>query len=1238
MRIHRTIMSLGLSVLMAVSQIPFELSLSVTAASENAQTKRVMVSLGDSYSSGEGIEPFYSQDGIVDKILEEGKSGQGSFSKDVQDWLAHRSEACWSGRLKLPGVSGTMSDHPNENWFFVASSGAVIANLDNKQKKTYDLCKRYLSEHKVALDALDILSREFSESEIDKIMEGAINKGEDAQGRFAKLLTSDQYEELYKFYENLPYLTATDQEVIDPQLSVFDDLDSVDYVTMTMSGNDVGFTQIVEKAVPESFFQRVEKLQEVSQRNTHRNNNLQYQIDPLGSTPNSAIAPNDLTNLLNSKLQLFDTEVGPRLKDAYIAVQERAGSNAKIIVAGYPKLLNEKGSALFSAEASKQIDNCACIFNTKIKNIVEDSRINGGLNIYFVPVVDSFSGREAGTSDPYINYVEFTQSNDIDQGAFVSAYSIHPNEKGAAAYADAVQDKIDELEDNGIISGIIYEERPDTPVSDITSRIEKITAVNYDTDYKKSVYVDPAENTTFGKWRVSGDVGLIRNDSTGDDEGFSKLETKNLLYYSEDQISSTGHYEMVLPPGNYQLEVTCCDGTQFTLMDPNDPEQAEVVEVKARDVIKTKNIYLTEQEFGEPGSSYSWALEPSVEADDIYVVDTDEAYLDQDRIDKACAGFGMESKYSAYDSAAYRIGGTVGLIDYSGNILVTNEKHNVFTVQNGTIDVDYFWQFGWPGDPSCFYDYDESTGEITDEWNVPYNGTDTILVGKHDDQWNWKYGLYKKDTFLTSIDFENGKMNFASNNGVFALYKNDKWGYFDKDGNQIIDFVCDSVGCVPDGMLGLCVTGYGTDETGTDISESDSIHEHNDIYMATDGYIPVRIDGQWALYDVSGTQVIPTDVFAEIRPVHNGLAWVKDKETGLWGVIQLEESGDTTTDPDKQEDGSEENSAYLEDMPIIESDQYADNEGDSFVYKIGEHKHTRGNTDIDGVSHTHGLEVWIARWNYTDESSWAYSVFDLGGKYSSLSGKGVLIKSYNTTNFDTTLEFIGDGKLIKSYHLTPASIPFDIDINISGVKQLKVYAYDNKAASGGTSFGLTEMALTSDPRSSEYSEDELKSAVENASDGRIGAWAYADYDRDGNKEAFAVMIEDDSDNIKSVYYVNHTAEITQMNSDVKEFLYDETTSDHPRYLENREQGFFTVDMGAYGSGWRSLLYSVKNSEPYELQLSQNIQGFYKDDKGFYTTESDFSNGYHEYPEVNLIYDPTVKEFTKGTRRTDEDIQ
>lgn len=93
--------------------------------------KMIMVSMGDSYSSGEGIPPFYGQrdeDGneldISDKVIND-------------DWLAHRSTLSWPGMLKLPGVSGTMADHKDENWFFVAASGATTNNIENDFKKTY---------------------------------------------------------------------------------------------------------------------------------------------------------------------------------------------------------------------------------------------------------------------------------------------------------------------------------------------------------------------------------------------------------------------------------------------------------------------------------------------------------------------------------------------------------------------------------------------------------------------------------------------------------------------------------------------------------------------------------------------------------------------------------------------------------------------------------------------------------------------------------------------------------------------------------------------------------------------------------------------------------------------------------------------------------------------------------------------------------------------------------------------
>lgn len=156
---------------------------------------------------------------------------------------------------------------------------------------------------------------------------------------------------------------------------------------------------------------------------------------------------------------------------------------------------------------------------------------------------------------------------------------------------------------------------------------------------------------------------------------------------------------------------------------------------------------------------------------------------------------------------------------------------------------------------------------------------------------------------------------------------------------------------------------------------------------------------------------------------------------------------------------SVDNVTYLEEISITESDRYTGNEGDSFVYPIGKHKNTRGNTCIDGESYEHGIECWLARWNYEYESSWAYGVFHLDKKYSILRGECHIIQSYNTTDFDVTLEFLGDNALLNSYHLTPDSMPIEIDVNISNCADLKIYIYDNEKQKGGTSFGLVDMKL-----------------------------------------------------------------------------------------------------------------------------------------------------------------------------------
>lgn len=688
MRLQKRIISLGLSMLIVICQNSFSQCLPAKATSVSTQTKRIMVSLGDSYSSGEGIESFYGQDVAIPKLPNEKDSEIND--QDVLDWLAHRSEKCWSGRLELSGVLGQMSKHRNENWYFVAASGAEIKNLGVSviylERVKDILSLKSEAESHIQKDAFmknrDFLLSSIYSNQIEwlkdnwqmerqnkEYFQNYFDNSEGALGQ-TRLVAGSCY---------LPY-----------QLEVFDQIgnDSVNYVTMSLSGNDIGFSEIVTKAVSESIHQSIDRLQ--------KNGYYQNQTDFPCSNINSAITPNHLTNLLNSKLQLFDSEVGYRLMAAYIAVQERAGSNAKLIVTGYPKLLNEEGSTIFSAKSSKQVDDCACIFNSKIKQIVEDCRTYGGLNIYFVPVADRFSGHEAGTSDPYINYVEWCHSQDLDLNAFppVSAYSIHPNEKGARAYANAVQEKLNELEQNGIVSGRLYESRSNSPVSDVSSRIEKITAINYNTGYKKAVYVNQAKNTGYGKLGIN------------DDAGWSQLEPTNLFYYSEDGIYNTGHYEMVLPPGSYQLEVSFCDGTQFTLMKPSDSEQPAVMEIEARDVVKEQNIYLTEQELGE-SSNINWKeMYYNTLVNDLpkYLSNNmahfDIADLNSDSIPELLVSTGQARVdsvriYSVYDGKVCLIGelGTYGTIRYNSNkncIMIGDmhmgyESFGVYTIKDGEL-------------------------------------------------------------------------------------------------------------------------------------------------------------------------------------------------------------------------------------------------------------------------------------------------------------------------------------------------------------------------------------------------------------------------------------------------------------------------------------------------------------------------------------------------------------------------
>ena len=150
----------------------------------------IVVSLGDSYASGEGVEPFYDQElPIAQKV-------------NSEDWIAHRSEESWAGKLRVPYLNAPLSAYKDldqyQYWYFKAISGAKTAEItgigvywDNTalRKKCYQI---------------------------------------DAEGN----------------------LIASGIKELPPQIDVFKQLEygSVRYVTLSIGGNDAQFVPVVKKA------------------------------------------------------------------------------------------------------------------------------------------------------------------------------------------------------------------------------------------------------------------------------------------------------------------------------------------------------------------------------------------------------------------------------------------------------------------------------------------------------------------------------------------------------------------------------------------------------------------------------------------------------------------------------------------------------------------------------------------------------------------------------------------------------------------------------------------------------------------------------------------------------------------------------------------------------------------------------------------------------------------------------
>lgn len=304
------------------------------------------------------------------------------------------------------------------------------------------------------------------------------------------------------------------------------------------------------------------------------------------------------------------------------------------------------------------------------------------------------------------------------------------------------------------------------------------------------------------------------------------------------------------------------------------------------DVFKS---FFANQEF-EPTENYDWHLEPTIEAEDIILSDKEEVR----------EGNQQNYKYASSEYAIIKNNSKYGVIKYDGTLLsdikyksfcmpynkemwIINENSHenpddvIITPNENSPNVNFnlATSVGFMG---YYYTYSKNKNKLFvdgHDFETYFNIDANVVVEETEEIYgnsqnkNARYGIADKNEIIIPCEYENACMNIGNN--IIALEKGGKWGYFDKNATKIIDFICEPF------------ESKVLDNTWRKASwDNGEMYP----YLATNGYIPVKIDGKCGYYDTKGTEVIPCGTFEEVRPVHNGFAWVK--KDGKWGVIELE--------------------------------------------------------------------------------------------------------------------------------------------------------------------------------------------------------------------------------------------------------------------------------------------------------------------------------------------------------------
>lgn len=324
-------------------------------------------------------------------------------------------------------------------------------------------------------------------------------------------------------------------------------------------------------------------------------------------------------------------------------------------------------------------------------------------------------------------------------------------------------------------------------------------------------------------------------------------------------------------------------------------------------LVEDNQKYLDEnggvQTAGKQDGEYTWAIEPTIEADNIYYLngisweETPVNLLHKQLGKDQNLGYAVIKKGDAY-----------GLIDQNGELLEGMEYQSV-DVYYSSYEMRY-------SKPHAKLGGDDVMEVALYEEGVSYvrHGDSTYLYGG---VYYWDDGLKKLSVYshnempdpTETIPVKKGKVEeelvdkeyraeidewYETQKGKYAIYTNSR---------LVTDFIYDECGSCSEGLLAVCKDekwGYVNengeiiipieyDASWKEYSPKEGHRENGKreeyCYAATDGYVVLCKNNEWELRDIHGESVIPSGVFEELRPVYDGKCWAK--KDGKWGVLKI---------------------------------------------------------------------------------------------------------------------------------------------------------------------------------------------------------------------------------------------------------------------------------------------------------------------------------------------------------------